>query len=116
MSSFRDLQKIYGESYLGMALNPSPNKSYAPEESNHSYRRGGMRFNSGDSDNLFATNALKTGIAIADDEEHEHGTEGAIDKMVVLKKIKELSQTANQDEMMYAVHLLGQLKEFIKAN
>lgn len=114
MSSFRDLQKIYGESYLGMALNPSPNKSYAPEESNHSYRRGGMRFNSGDSDNLFATNALKTGVAIADDEEHE--ATGVISKEEIIDKIKKLMKTANEDEMMYAVHLLGLLKEFVKAN
>lgn len=115
MSSFRDLQKIYTEGYIGMAVDPSPNNKYGPMPSKHSYRAG-IPFNVGGSDNEYARMALNTGIAIADDEEHEHVIEGSISKERVIEKIKELSQMANNDEMMYAVHLLGQLKEFIKLN
>jgi hypothetical protein len=113
VSSFRDLQTIYEEGYRGMSYNPSPNRTYTAEPSNHSYRQG-IPFNAGGSDNEYARMALNTGIAIADDEEH-HAT-GIIGKAEVIEKIKELTKLANQDEMTYAVHMLGQLKEFIKSS
>jgi hypothetical protein len=114
VSSFRDLQTIYEDGYRGMSYNPSPNKTYAAEPSNHSYRRDSMSFNPSDSGNLFAYQANSPGIGIADDEEHE--ATGVISKEEIISKIKKLMQTANEDEMLYAVHLLGQLKEFVKAN
>jgi hypothetical protein len=113
VSSFRDLQKIYEGGYRGMSYNPSPNKTYTAEPSNHSYR-GSLPFNAGGSDNEFARMAANTGVVIADDEEHT--ATGVISRVEVIDKIQELMKTANQDEMMYAVHLLGQLKEFIKSN
>lgn len=113
VSSFRDLQTIYEDGYRGMSYNPSPNKTYAVEPSNHSYR-GSLPFNAGGSDNEFARMSLNTGIAIADDEEHQ--ATGVVSKAEVIDKIQKLMKIANDDEMMYAVHLLGQLKEFVKAN
>lgn len=113
VSSFRDLQKLYEGGYRGQSYNPSPNKTYAAEPSNHSYKHG-ISFGSQDSENVFARAALNTGVAIADDEEHH--AEGVIGKAEVISKIKELMKTANNDEMMYAVHLLGLLKEFVKSN
>ena len=112
MSSFRDLQTIYEDGYRGMSYNPSPNRTYVAEPSKHSYRSV-LPFNAGGSDNEFARMALNTGVAIADDEEHE--VTGVIDKMKIIDKLNNLMKTASNDEMMYAVHLLGTLKEYIKS-
>ncbi len=114
MSSYRDLQKIYEGGFRGMSYSPSPNSNYTRvDPSTHSYR-GTLPFNAGGSDNEFARMSVNTVTAIADDEEHAHN--GVISKVEILDKIKELQRTANNDEMMYAVHLLGQLKEYVKAS
>lgn len=112
MSSFRDLQKIY-EDYRGMSFNPSPNVAYHADPSKYSYR-GSLPFNAGGADNAYARAALNVGPVIADDEEDT--VLGEIIKSAVVDKINDLMKTAESDDMMYAVHLLGQLKEFIKSN
>jgi len=115
MSSFRDLQKIY-EDYRGMSFNPNPNKAYTAEPSKYSYR-GSLPFNAGGADNAYARAALNVGPVIADDEEDAVVVVvGAINKSSAIDKINDLMKMAESDDMMYAVHLLGQLKEFIKSN
>lgn len=111
VSSFRELQKIY-EDYRGMSFNPSPNKAYTAEPSKYSYR-GSLPFNAGGADNVFARNSLNTVVAPADDEEEPVGV---INKKMVIDRINELIKQSVDDEMMYAAHSLGQLKEFIKAS
>lgn len=112
VSSFRDLQTIYEDGFRGQSYNPTINRTYAAEPSKHSYR-GELPFNAGGSDNEFARMALNTGITIADDEEHE--VTGTIDKVTIIDKLDDLMKTASNDEMMYAVHVLGTLKEYIKS-
>ena len=115
MSSFRDLQKIY-EDYRGMSFNPSPNKAYTADPSKYSYR-GTLPFNAGGSDNAYASNENNfTGghpTPISCDEEQYD--DGDVSKKEVIEKIKELQEIASKDEMMYAVHLLGTLKEFLRS-
>lgn len=112
VSSFRELQKIY-EDYRGMSFNPSPNRGYTAEPSKYSYR-GSLPFNAGGADNVFARNALNTLVTPADDEEEP--ITGTVSKSAIINKIDELMDKASADEMMYAVHTLGQLKELIKAS
>lgn len=112
MSSFRDLQKIY-EDYRGMSFSPSPNKSYTAEPSKYSYR-GTLPFNSGGADNQYAASAVQSHgpTPIADDEEHLD--DGEIKKSDVIDHINRLQKQAIADEMQYAAHMLGLVKEFIR--
>ncbi len=112
VNSFRELQKIY-EDYRGMSFNPSPNIGNTADPSKYSYR-GSLPFNAGGSDNAYARNALNTGITITPAEDEDEPIQGPISKKTVLDKINDLMTLAKDDEMMYAVHTLGQLKEFIK--
>ena len=113
MSSFRELQKIY-EDYRGMSFDPSPNKSYTADPSKYSYR-GTLPFNAGGSDNAYAAGQEQSHgpTPISCDEEAKD--DGEIKKRDVIKHINDLQKQAIADEMQYAAHMLGLVKEFIRS-
>lgn len=112
VSSFRDLQKIY-EDYRGMSFNPSPNKSYTAEPSNYSYR-GTLPFNAGGADNQYAAGAVQPHGPTPISCDEEGRDDGEIKKRDVIEHIKSLQKQAIADEMQYAAHMLGLVKEFIR--
>lgn len=114
MSSFKDLQKIYEGGYRGMSYNPPPNVAYSAELSNHSYRRGGMGFNAGDSVNMYAANAVQSHGPTPISCDEEAPIEGMIEKQPLIDMINKLQKQAVDDEMLYAAHMLGLLKAVIK--
>ena len=110
MSDYKQLQSIY-EGWRGLSRDTAPNDRYTANPSNHSYR-GTLPFNSGGSDNLFASMANNTGVVPVESEEEQIG--GMISKQAIVRKIEDLQNVAEEDGMTYCVHTLGTLKEFIK--
>lgn len=97
MDDYSEMQKLY-EGYLGMSYDPGPNAGYAYSQGPHSYSRGQIpTANPG-------SQGPMTRVPLNSDEETNP----------VLIKIEQLMKQAHDDEMLYAVHMLGQLKEFIK--
>ena len=116
MSSFNDLRQIY-EGFQGYPnAIPAPNSQYTPQQANPKLSFPQMAVNVGHSgaENTYQVNAMAPQVRVIDDDEEEQ-TSGAILKQQVVDKINELMGTAAKDEMMYAVHLFGQLKECIKS-
>ena len=110
MNEYQQLQAIY-EGWQGLSRDTAPNDRYTAASSNHSYR-GSLPFSSGGSDNLYARMATNTGVVPVESEEEQ--IDGEISKLAIVKKIEELMKVALEDEMMYCVHTLGTLKEFVK--
>ena len=116
MSSFKDLQQIY-EGFQGYPnAIPAPNAQYTPQQANPKLSFPQMAVNVGHSgaENYYQVGAMSPQIRVISDDEEERTT-GAILKQQVVDKINELMSTAVKDEMIYAVHVFGQLKEYIKA-
>ena len=111
VSDFRELQSIY-ESSAGLSMDAGPNRAYPVAQSKHSYR-GNVPFNAGGSDNLYARMELNHDSPMPIESEEENIT-GDIEKKRVIAKIDELMEKANSHEMMYAVHTLATLKDYIK--
>lgn len=110
MSDYKQLQAIY-EGWQGLSRDTAPNDRYTATSSKHSYR-GTLPFNSGGSDNEFASMANNTGVVPVESEEEQ--IDGEISKLAIVRKIEELMKVALEDDMMYCVHTLGTLKEFAK--
>jgi hypothetical protein len=98
-----------------MSYNPPPNIAYSAEPSNHSYRRGGMGFNAGDSDNMYAANAVQSHGPTPISCDEEIPVEGMIEKQSLVDMVKKLQKQAIDDDMLYAAHMLGLVTEFVKS-
>ena len=109
MNDYKEIYKLY-EGYLGLSYDSGPNASYTYQQGDNSYRKGALPTAiPGSGNNLYAMGQNSQGItAPVGDEEEKHTP--------VIDKINELMKQAHEDEMMYAVHMLGTLKEYIKAN
>ena len=118
-NDFVELQEIYeGNSSQYRDFGPSSNMKYSPDPAgpgltlgNNSKNlptgvRGGInRYAAGEAGNY------QVPTAVVGDEEV---SVKSIENRIVLDKIDELMMQAYTDEMMYAVHQLGILKEFVK--
>lgn len=116
-NDFEELQKIY-EGYRGQSVDYGPNMQYAPAnaDSNLTYSKGrlptaypGMGgqysdYNYGEAGQNITAPVSDEEVPVKDIKNHH-----------VLNKIDEHMKKAHKDEMMYAVHTLGQLKEYIKS-
>lgn len=114
MNDFKKLQLIYEGG--GMSVAGAGNPRYAPDPRDsgmHTYPNH-MDFNNGKGGNAeSAAAAAGMGGRI---EAEEETVSGVIQKKIVVDKLNDLLLTANKNEMQYAVHILGSLKEFIKAH
>ena len=99
MDDYSKLSKIY-EGYLGMSYDQGPNAGYAYDQGPHSYQRGQIPTVQPGTGNRYAMGR----VPLNSDEESDP----------VVNKIETLMKTAYEDEMMYAVHMLGELKAYIE--
>ena len=118
-NDFVELQEIYeGNSSQYRDFGPSSNMKYSPDPAgpgltlgnNSKYLPTGVRGGINQYASGEAGNYLVPTAAVGDEEVSVK----SIENLIVLDKIDELMIQAHTDEMMYAVHQLGTLKEFIK--
>ena len=115
MNDFKKLQLIYEGG--GMSVAGAGNPRYAPDPRDsgmHTYPNH-MDFNKGNTGSNAYSVAAAAGSA-GQIEAEEETVSGVIQKKIVVDKLNDLLLTANKNEMQYAVHILGSLKEFIKAH
>lgn len=116
-NDYAEIQKIY-EGYGGQFTNTMVAGQQAAQQGNPSYGKSGipLAYPGGGSNNyargVAGNYQVPTVAVIAGDEEVPVKD---IENRIVLDKIDEHMKQAHQDEMMYAVHSLGQLKEYIKS-
>jgi hypothetical protein len=115
VNSFRELQEIY-EDHRGMSFDSSPNKTYTADSSSRNSFRKSLPFNVGGNDNEYAAGQVQFHgpTPISCDEEDNIG--GTIDKQTIITFINQLQKQAVDNEMLYAVHMLGLVKELVKSN
>jgi len=111
MDEYNKLREIYEGTVYSTEFTPSPyNQTYdspnarfgAREGGGPSYSRGAIP---GAYPGAGASNTYAMGrVPLNSDEESDP----------VISKIENLMKTAHEDEMMYAVHMLGELKAYIK--
>ena len=112
-----ELQKIY-EDYGGQFTDTMVAGQLAAQQDNQSYGKGRLPFAYPDGgSNTYARGEagayqVPTVSPIGDEEEVQVKD---IENKIVIDKIDEYMEQALEDEMMYAVHSLGQLKEYIKS-
>lgn len=115
-NDFTELQKIY-EGYMGQSIDygPSSNMQYTPAQAapGQSYRKGELPAAGPGGTNAFAQGEAGQNITAPVSDEEVPVKD--IKNHHVLDKIDDLMQQAHKDEMMYAVHHLGTLKEYIKS-
>ena len=110
MDDYKKLAEIY-EGYLGMSYD-GPTKSYPTNSAPHgySYRKGqlpvGQEVSGGD--RMYDAGMAGQGITIPVSDEEEV-------KSPIIDKISEYMQQAVDDEMQYAVYILGELKQFVSS-
>ena len=117
-NDFDEIQKIY-EGYGGQFTNTMVAGQQAAQQDKDSYSKGRLplAYPGGGAGNNYARGVagnyqVPTATVIAGDEEVPVKD---IENQIVLNKIDEYMEQALEDEMMYAVHSLGQLKEYIKS-
>jgi len=114
---YKELQKIYQE-YGGQFTNTMAAGQRAAQQYKDSYPKGRLPLaNPGGGGNPYASGVsgnyqVPTVTVIAGDEEVQVKD---IENQIVIDKIDEYIEQALEDEMMYAVHSLGQLKEYVKS-
>ncbi len=112
-----ELQKIY-EGYGGQSIDFGPNTQYAPAnaDSNLTYSKGRLpTAYPGMGGQYSAYSYGQAGQNITEPVSDEEVPVKDIKNHHVLDKIDDHIEQAHKDEMMYAVHVLGQLKEHIKS-
>lgn len=115
MNDFKKLQLIYEGG--GMSVAGAGNPRYAPDPKDsgmHTYPSH-LDFNKGNTGGNAYSTAAAAGMG-GRIEAEEEAVSGVIQKKIVVDKLNDLLLTANKNEMQYAVHILGSLKEFIKAH
>jgi len=107
VNDYEEIGKLY-EGYLGLSYDAGPNASYTYKQGDNSYRKGALPTAvPGSGYSAYRMGQNSQGItAIIGDEEENHNP--------VITKVDELIAKAHEDEMMYAVHMLSTLREFIK--
>ena len=114
-----ELQKIY-EGYGGQSIDFGPNTQYAlaNADSNLTYQKGRLptAYPNSSGGSAYARGLandyrVPTVVVISDEEVPVKD----IENQIVIDKIDEYMEQALEDEMMYAVHALGQLKEYVKS-
>lgn len=116
-NDFAELQKIY-EGYGGQFTDTMVAGQQAAQLQNPSFRKGELPFAyPGSGSNSYARGVagayqVPTVSPIGDEEEVQVKD---IENQIVIDKIDEYMEQALEDEMMYAVHSLGQLKEYVKS-
>ena len=114
---YKELQKIY-EGYGGQFTDTMVAGQLAAKQDNRSYGKGGLPLAyPGGGSNPYARGVagayqVPTAVVLSGDEEVSVKD---IENQLVLDKIDEHIERALEDEMMYAVHSLGQLKEYVKS-
>jgi len=116
-NDYTELRKIY-EGYGGQSMNYGPNTQYAPNDASANLTFGKGRLPAaypgmGGQYSAYEYNLNSNNITAS--AEMEEVPEKNIKNYVVLDKIDEYIEQAQEDEMIYAVHSLGQLKEYIKS-
>ena len=113
---YKELQQIY-EEFGGQFTNTMVAGQLAAQQGNPSYPKGGLpmgypvivgnNYARGEAGTYQVPN-----VFVISDEEVQVKD---IENQVVIDKIDEYMEQALEDEMMYAVHALGQLKEYVKS-
>lgn len=106
MSGFRELQKIYEDVWT---TGPNRSRFVTGKDSDISVSTfpGGLP---GQGPNM-GLNSYSLGIPT----EEEDTIDKPVSKSAVLGKLKELKQECIDNDMLYAVHQLGKLQEFIQS-
>jgi hypothetical protein len=113
---YKEIQKIY-EEYGGQFTPTMADGQLAAQQGNPSFRKGGLplAYPGGGSNNYARGEAgayqVPTVTPIGDEEVLVKD----IENRIVIDKIDEYIEQALEDDMMYAVHSLGQLKEYVKS-
>ncbi len=102
--SLHEMAQIVEENYLQQTTKMADGQR-AAETGRYSYRKGAFTAPGG-SVNQYQQNSIPTTTSPVECEE--------IDSDPVMMKLNELMKQAEDDEMVYAIHQLGTLKEFIK--
>ncbi len=116
-NDYTELRKIY-EGYGGQSMDYGPNTQYTPADAsvNLTYGKGRLPTaypGMGGQYSGYEYGQVSNGITSP--AEMEEVPVKDISNQLVLNKIDEYVEQAFEDEMMYAVHSLGQLKEYIKS-
>jgi len=116
-NDYTELQNIY-EGVGGQSMNYGPNTQYAPADASANLTFGKGRLPAaypgmGGQYSAFEFNLNDSGITAP--AEMEEVPVKNIKNYIVLDKIDEYVGQALEDEMMYAVHALGQLKAYVKS-
>ena len=113
MNDFEEIQKIYEEGYRGQSFDPiKPPNAYPARQDWGPYSRPipGSPESSGYS--AYRQNMVGSGIAhIIDEEKPIEAAE--IINTDVLEKIDKLIDEAENHDMTYAIHALGELRDHI---
>jgi len=116
-NDYAEIQKIY-EGYGGQFTDTMVAGQQAAQQGNPSYGKGRLPLAyPGGGGNPYASGVagnyqVPTVAVVAGDEEVQVKD---IENQIVIDKIDEYMEQALEDEMMYAVHSLGQLKEYVKS-
>jgi hypothetical protein len=113
---YKELQKIY-EGYGGQFTDTMVAGQLAAQQDNTSYGKGRLPLAyPGSGGNNYARGEAGAyqvpNVFVISDEEVQVKD---IENQIVIDKIDEYMEQALEDEMMYAVHSLGQLKEYVKS-
>ena len=115
---YKELQQIY-EEFGGQFTDTMVAGQLAAKQDNRSYGKGGLPLAyPGGGSNPYARGVagayqVPTAVVLSGDEEEVQVKD--IENQIVIDKIDEYMEQALEDEMMYAVHSLGQLKEYVKS-
>ncbi len=119
-NDFAEIQKIY-EGYRGQSIDfgPNSNAQYSPADASANLTYGKGRLPNaypgmGGQYSAWEYGQAGQNITAPADSDEEVPVKD-IKNHHVLDKIDDHMKQAHQDEMMYAVHSLGQLKEYIKS-
>lgn len=113
MSDFRDLQQIYENAWR---IGPNQGRFFSGNQSDVSLSQipGGLPTQSpGGVMNVYSSQQSSSSNPIRFEYEEGH-VDKKVSKLEIIKKIEELKSDSNNDGMLYAVHQLGVLEEFIK--
>jgi hypothetical protein len=116
-NDFAEIQKIY-EGYGGQYTPIMVAGQQAAQQGDPSYGKGRLPTaypgagSSGYARGVAGAYQVPTAVVLSGDEEVSVKD---IENQLVLDKIDEHIERALEDEMMYAVHSLGQLKEYVKS-
>ena len=110
MNDFEELQKIY-EGYRGQSFDPiKPPNSYPAQQDWGPYSRPIPGSPEASGYSQFRQNQGRGGYIVDEEKSIE---EKDISNKAVLEKIAKLIDEAEEHEMTYAIHALGELREHI---